>query len=110
MRASRRFFGIPALLAALAGMAVGGAQAATDLTLTIVNDSEPVVGAQIEIFLSNDYQLAATDDLGQVTFEVESGRGFWLEVDGERLAEFYFVDDAPESIDLATTDTIEWGR
>jgi len=106
-RATRALRG--AGLAAILGVIVlGSAGAGTEVVLTIQDDAVAVAEAQVEIFLSNEHLVGQTDSDGVVAFQVESGRGFWIEVNGERLAQFFFVDQAPLQIDLATVGTIEW--
>ncbi len=96
------------LAAVLGIIGLGSARAGTEVVLTIYDDAAAVAGAQVEIFLSNEHLAGQTNNDGIVAFQVESGRGFWIEVNGERLAQFFFVDQAPIQIDLATMGTIEW--
>jgi hypothetical protein len=82
--------------------------AAEDVSLTIVDQEVPLAGAEVAIFLSDGMHSGITDSEGLVTFSVEYGRGFWVEVNGERLDQFYFVESAPYLVDLALVGTIDW--
>lgn len=98
------------LVAILGTIGLGSALASQEVALTIRDEGQIVVGAQVEIFLSNAHLIGQTNEDGVVTFEVESGKGFWVEVRGERLAEFFFVEQAPFQFDLAEMETIDWER
>jgi hypothetical protein len=96
------------IAAVLGTIGLGSALAGTDVALSILDSGKKVTGAPVEIFLSNDHLVGQTNADGVVTFEIESGRGFWVEVRGKRLAKFFFVEQAPFQIDLAEMDTIDW--
>ncbi len=110
MRRATRALRTAGLVAILGTISLGSAFAADDVVLTISDGGQAVVGARVEIFLSNAHLIGQTNDDGVVAFEVESGKGFWVEVNGERLAEFFFVEQAPYQFDLAEMETIEWER
>jgi len=96
------------LTAALLGP--GSVAAAEQVTLKIEDQGQPVAAAEVVIFLSCDRIEATTDALGAASFDIEcGGRGFWVEVDGKRLAEFYWVGRVPEKIDVASVGYMAWG-
>lgn len=110
MRGATHAWRAAGLVAILGAFGLGSAQAGDDVALTISDAGRAVGGVKVEIFLSNTHLSGQTDAQGLVAFEVESGKGFWVEVNGERLAEYFFVEQAPFAIDLASIDTIEWER
>ncbi len=95
------------LFAALAILS-GSADAANELSLTILDNGVPVVGAEVTVYLSYGAEKGFTDENGVVTFEIENGKGFWVEVAGERLDHFYETQAIAQTIDLAQVGTMEW--
>jgi hypothetical protein len=85
-----------------------GASAAEEISLTIMDQDVPLAGAEVTVFFADFMLTGVTDEQGVVDFSIDYGRGFWMEVNGARLAEFYFVEDSPLSVDLAFVGTIDW--
>jgi hypothetical protein len=110
MKHATRALRIAGLVAILGSLGLRPALAGDVVALTIRDGGAAVVDTRVELFLSNDHLVGQTDADGVVTFEIESGKGFWVEVRGERLAEYFLVEQAPFQIDLAEMDTIEWER
>ena len=103
--------GLLVCCAALCGFALlspAPASAAEEVSLTILDEDVPLAGVEVSIFLADAMHTAVTDAEGVVNFMVEYGRGFWVEVNAERLDQFYFVEDAPYVVDLALVGTIDW--
>lgn len=90
-----------ALAAALVFGCVAASSAA-DLTLTLVDadTQSPLEGATVEIYLSTGIRAAESGPEGLVSFESVVGRGFWVEIDGVRLSDFYYVVDSPIEIQV----------
>jgi hypothetical protein len=88
------------LSALLLGGIAGGALGASDVSITLKHsDTEtPAVDVEVSIFLSTGVLRATTDEDGVALFEDVVGRGFWVEVNGERLRDFYYVADSPLEI------------
>jgi hypothetical protein len=105
---SRRIVGLLLLAAAL--LTVPTARAASDLILLFEDGGAPVQDATIQIFLSSGSQTTTTDAEGFAIFQIESGKGFWVEVNGERLDHFYQTDQATQIIDISTIGRIQWPR
>ena len=90
-------------------LVAGTADAATIANLKLVKDGVPQAGAEVVIYTSYGTETATTGEEGQVTFDLRCGRGFWVEVDGERLAPFYSLTETSTTvIDLAKVDKMEW--
>jgi hypothetical protein len=103
--------GLNAICIALCGLALLSPTptfAAEEVSLTILDQDVPLAGAEVTIFLADFMYTGVTNEDGIVEFSVDYGRGFWVEVNGERLADFYFVEDAPYTVDLAFVGTIDW--
>lgn len=97
-----------ALLCGAGVVSVTPAGAAQDITLTIVDHDVPLAGVEVAIFLSDGMQTGVTNENGLVTFTIDYGKGFWVEVNGDRLNQFYFVDDAPYALDLSLVGIMNW--
>ncbi len=108
MQITRRTSLVFAAVLVLSGLAIGVVRAEEKVQLQLITGETPLVGADVVVYLSDGVHQGLTDDEGKMTFEALTGRGFWVEVDGERLDEFYFVDQAPYQIDLSTVGVIEW--
>ena len=76
--------------------------------ITLTDQGAPLVGSEVVVFFSTGAKEATTDEEGHVSFRVDGERGFWVEVDGERLNEFFFVDQRSFDIDVAVVGTMEW--
>lgn len=103
--------GLLTCCAALCGLAIVSstpAFAAEEIALTILDTDVPLAGAEVTIFLSDGMQTAVTDVEGLATFSIDYGRGFWVEVNGDRLAQFFFVADGAQDLDLAAIGTMNW--
>lgn len=101
-----RLVAITACLVLILG--AGVASAATQLGITFTSSGTPVANGQVVLFFSNGTASATTDQAGLANFSIDSGRGFWIEVNGQRLARFYTLDQAPSNIDVASVGTIVW--
>jgi hypothetical protein len=79
-----------------------GASNAANLEVTLIdgNTQLPVAEANVEIFLSYGVLTAQTDADGTVIFDDVYGRGFWVEVNGERLPDFYYTESSPVEIEV----------
>jgi hypothetical protein len=97
-----------AALVAFAATTPAPVFAAEEVSLTIMDTDVPLSGMQVEVFFSDGSQSGITDDQGFVAFSVEYGRGYWVEVNGERIAEFFYIADGHQNVDLATAGTIDW--
>ena len=107
-KARRVHLWVSGLLAAFL-LCVGTASAAETVTLNFSESGDAVNRAEIVIFFSSGIDSGETSAAGTVDLEVESGRGFWVEVNGERLDTFFFVEDGPTfEIDLDVVGTMEW--
>jgi hypothetical protein len=104
----RRIVGL--VLLAVALLAAPSARAASDLILLFEDDGAPVQGATIDIFLSTGAYTTITDAEGFAIFQIEAGKGFWVEVNGERLDQFFSTDEATHIIDIATIGRMQWPR
>ena len=93
----RRF----ALTCLLVVGAVAVANAAT-LSITLVDSEsqQPVEGATVVVYLSHGVLAGFSDAEGTLSFENVIGRGFWLEVNGERLSDFYYTENSPVEIQI----------
>lgn len=89
-------------LAALFVFGSVGASSAADLTLTLVDSDtqEPVEGIPVEIFLSTGVMTGESDADGLVHYQNVVGRGFWVEIGGERLDDFFYVADSPVEVQI----------
>ena len=95
--------------AVLLGLALAGtAQAATSISFKMKNGNATLSNTQVTLYLSYGTELATTDATGKGSFEIGQGRGFWVEVNGQRLARFFYVDSVPEVIDIAETGVMRW--
>lgn len=103
---TRRVLGL--LLMAAVLLTAPSARAASDLILLIEDGGAPVQGATVEVFLSYGSHTTTTDADGFAAFQIESGKGFWVEVNGERLDHFYQTDQAAQIIDIASVGRIQW--
>jgi hypothetical protein len=89
----------------------GTVHAGTRVNLKVVKDGVPQTGAKVVLYTSYGTETAVAGKDGQVTFDLRSGRGFWVEVDGERLARFYSLTEKSITvIDLAKVGKMEWPR
>lgn len=86
----------------------GPATAATPLQITFTNSGTPVAGGQVALFFSNEMVSATTDQAGVARFSIESGKLFWIEVNGQRLAKVFSMAAAPSNVDVASVGTIVW--
>ncbi len=84
------------------------AMAATDIQITVLDNGTAVAEAEITLYQSADMQTAVTDEHGVANVELEYNGGFWVEVNGKRLAEFFEAGRATVEIDLATVEIMEW--
>jgi len=105
---SRRILGLVLLAGVL--LAAPSARAASDLILLFEDDGAPVQDATIEIFLSTGAYTTITDAEGFAIFQIEAGKGFWVEVNGARLDHFFSTDQATQIIDIATIGWMQWPR
>ena len=107
---SRWILGLAVLAACLLppGGSGGTAIAATQMSIAFTNAGTPVAGAEIALFFSNDVVTAVSDKNGVAQFSIDRGKGFWVEVNGQRLAKFYSIDQPPASIDMASVGTMVW--
>ena len=96
------------LLVATALLTAPPAWAATDLILMFQENGAPVQEATIEIFLSYGSHVTTTDAEGYAIFQIDNGRGFWVEVNGERLDHFYDTSQDTQVIDIATVGRMNW--
>ncbi len=92
------------MLAAAMLVLVGAAAAAdgTRVEMQILDRGQPVIGAQITIFLSCDKLEGTTAEDGRVVLESNCKGGYyWLEIDGKRVDEFYQVQTDARTVDVA---------
>jgi hypothetical protein len=77
-----------------------GISSAAELTISVVDEDTqlPVQGASVKVYLSYALLEAETGIEGLVSFDNVIGRGFWVEIDGERQAEFYYTENSPIEI------------
>jgi hypothetical protein len=97
-------------LLVLAGTAVTAAAAdGTRIEMQILEHGQPVVGAQIAIFLSCDKLEGTTGDDGRVVLESAcKGGHYWVEIGGKRVDTVYQVERDPRTIDLANVSYMIW--
>lgn len=88
-------------VAALCGLiAVGtSAMAATSVDLKLVNNGQPVGGAQIEILSTSGVTQATTDQQGMTHFEL-SGKYFRVHVNGQTLNAVYQAGQGLVTVDI----------
>jgi hypothetical protein len=81
--------------------AVAVANAAT-LSITLLNSEtqQPVEGATVVVYLSYGVLAGFSDAEGTLIFDGVEGRGFWLEINGERLSDFFYTENSPLQIQL----------
>jgi len=106
----RKVMGLAALAVCLLSICWPGsmAVAATTLQIVFTNSGTPVAGGEVVLFFSNEAISTVTDQAGLARFSIESGKGFWIEVNGQRLAKFYSMTQPPANIDIATVGTMQW--
>jgi hypothetical protein len=94
-------------LVCAAGAPIG--QSPHPVKITLAEQGRPLAEAQVTIILSDMAMTAKTDQDGFVSFPVEIGRkGFWLEVNGQRLDEFFFVRNNPFTLDVSAIGYMDW--
>ncbi len=86
--------------ATLAGAAV--------VSFQLTNEETPLDGSLVVLYFSDRAVSGVTDNEGMITFDLQNGRGFWMEVDEARLAQFYRVGNVPAVIDVAQVGTMQW--
>lgn len=79
------------------------------MKITVAEQGRPLEAAEVTIILSDMAMVASTDQNGFVSFPIEVGRtGFWLEVNGQRLDEFFFVKSNPFTLDVSVVGYMDW--
>jgi hypothetical protein len=68
-----------------------------------------VSNTDVTLYLSYGKEVAMTGADGKVAFEVSNAKGFWIEVNGRRLARFFQIGQVPQVIDIAAIGTMQWG-
>ena len=100
------------LLTVLGLVAAGPVMASNSfVTMKIVEDGVRMAETDIVVYLSYDKIEVTTDAQGLVTFPVKTGAGFWLEVNGERVAQFFRQSEIvgePYTVDVAVIGTMPW--
>ena len=84
------------------------AMAATEVRFQLMNNGTPMSNAQVVLYLSYGAENGRADANGGVAIEIQEGRGYWIEVNGARLKQFFLVDQTPAVIDVAVIGTMEW--
>jgi len=103
----RRVLGGLVVLLAIAGAAIAAAPASIELQ--VLDGGQPVVGAQVALFLSCDKLQGATGEEGRVVLETTCGGGFyWVEIDGRRVDTLFQVEGGLRAIDVAEVAFITW--
>lgn len=106
---SRRKFAIAlAGFAIIASLAVGAAHAATVVSFQLKNGGSVMQDAAVTLFLGYGTDSSRTDSQGQISFQLEQGRGFWIEVNGNRLNRFYQIGQVPSVIDVNQVGYMTW--
>ena len=90
------------------GLSPGSAQATGPVTLTFTHGNAWAAKVPVTLYFSAGKVTATTDRLGRATFPAQSGSGFWVEIEGLRLAKFYRVDSLPLVIDIDKVGTMKW--
>lgn len=92
-------------------MAVVLSAPASSATISFqIKDGERVLSnTEVTLFLSYGKEIATSNETAQVNFEVDKCRGFWVEVEGKRLAQFFEIGRVPQVIDVRRTGTMSWG-
>jgi hypothetical protein len=98
------FLALGIVLAALAS----AARAATEIRFQVLNSGSPMSDAEVVLYLSYGAETGRADVNGNVVIPIEKGRGYWIEVNGARLKQFFYVDQTPAVIDVAVIGTMEW--
>jgi hypothetical protein len=86
----------------------GAAQASGPMTLTFAHGNAWAARVPVVLYFSAGKVTATTDRLGRATFPPQDGEGFWVEIEGLRLAKFFSVDNVPLVIDIDKVGTMKW--
>jgi len=89
---------------------LGGAAVSNAATFgfQLKNQGVNLQNADVTLFLGYGTEQGRTNADGQVTIQVQQGRGFWIEVNGARLNRFYLINAVPAVIDVAQVGTMTW--
>lgn len=107
MRILAKAAGLLGLLIFIATLHAPAAQA-TNYSVKFLNNSAPLTHVTISVFASNDRINTLTDANGIAHFTLPSNAGVWIEVAGERLAQFYRAGQLPGTIDVALVGHRTW--
>lgn len=106
---SRRKFAVALVgFAIIASLAMGAARAATVVSFQLKNGGTVMQDTAVTLYLGYGPESGRTDSQGQVSFQVEQGRGFWIEVNGNRLNHFYQIGQVPAVIDVSQVGYMTW--
>ena len=111
MQSAKRGTGYRSLLAAigiLTMISVLPARASTKLNLTFSHGNAWAVNQPVTLYFSQSVVSGKTNDKGTVSFNIESGNGFWIVVNGQRLSKFYQIGSVPVLIDIDKVGVIHW--
>ena len=109
MNRTQKRLGVLGLLLLVAALAVGPAWSAVNtVSFQVTNQGTKVTNTSVVLFTSYGRVEGLTDQQGQASFQIDRGKGFWVEVNGARLNRFFEVGSVPAVLDIAQIGTFTW--
>lgn len=103
-----RSIGALGLLMLVAVLIAGPAWSASTVSFKVTDQETTLANTPVVLFTSYGKLEGTTSQQGQVTFQIDRGKGFWVEINGSRLNRFFEVATVPAVLDVARIGTMTW--
>ena len=89
-------------------MIAGPAWSASAVSFKVEDRGTTLANTPVVLFTSYGKLEGTTSQQGQVSFQIDRGKGFWVEINGSRLNRFFEVGTVPAVLDVAQIGTMIW--
>jgi hypothetical protein len=108
MKMNTKYFGAFGLFLLVSVLIVGPAWSMSSVSFKVANQGTTLASTPVVLFTSYGKLEGTTNQQGQVSFQIDRGKGFWVEINGSRLNKFFEVDTVPAVLDVAQIGTMIW--
>lgn len=92
----------------VAALIAGPAWSASTVSFKVADQGSTLANTPVILFTSYGKLEGTTSQEGQVSFQIDRGKGFWVEINGSRLNRFFEVGSVPAVLDVAQIGTMIW--